>query len=108
MTLQIPESSFCIATPFAPSRDSITAFALGARNRKVTELSGCTSGEMTGERGAERGGAAAGDVDCAQDNVARDSHPTKTSLPFWRAVGFDAARLREKWLLAVLILKFIL
>ena len=59
---------------------------------------------MTGGRGAGRGAAAAGDVGCAQDSVARDSNPTNTNLLFWRAVSFDVVRVKEKWWLAVVIL----
>src|ERR1700733_11558802 len=42
----------------APSRSSNTSLALGARKRKVTLLSACTSGEMSFGKGGGGGGVA--------------------------------------------------
>jgi hypothetical protein len=46
--LQTPCSSFSIGARLAPLRESKTSFAFGARNRKVTRLSECTSGDFSG------------------------------------------------------------
>src|SRR5258708_23911982 len=68
VTDQTPCASFSIASFGAPSRSTVTSFALGARKRKVTRLSARTSGEASGGRGvgagdgagcARRGGAEA-------------------------------------------------
>src|SRR5438093_11718897 len=56
VTDHTPWSSFCIARRPPTSRSTKTSLAFGARRRKVTLRSACTSGEMTGG-GGDGGGA---------------------------------------------------
>src|SRR6266850_8000619 len=75
VTDHTPSPSFCIASFGAPSRSTVTSFALGARKRKVTRLSGCTSGETSGGGG---GGAGVG-AGCARNAGA--AAPRRVIMP---------------------------
>src|SRR5207247_661353 len=75
VTDQTPCASFSMASFGAPSRSTVTSFALGARKRKVTRLSARTSGETSGG-----GGVGAGDgAGCARSAGA--AAPRRAIMP---------------------------
>src|SRR5260221_11321944 len=55
VALQTPWLFVRAASPIAPSPDTFTSFAFGARRRNVTERSGWTSGDMSGVKSRRAG-----------------------------------------------------